>query len=435
MRSKLVGLLFHIRASFWFIPAILAGTALAGALFSVNFDETSAARSIADWLPFPQIGTEGARLVVSTIAGSMITVASLVFSLTLIALTLMSQQLGPRILPIFMTDRATQVVLGYFVATFLFSLMVLSTIGSGEKGQFVPQLSVYVACFLAITAFALMIFFVHHIARSIQADSVVAALADTLDAEIEKLRCTETAAVDKVSARAPDPAHEDSDAQSVLARKSGYIQMIDYDGGVKLARECDILIRYERGPGHYVVKGSEIGRVTGKKLNDGQLASLCDTVSIGRQRTPAQQIDFEFNTLLEVAVRALSPGVNDPFTAITCIDHLTDALSRVMSIPVAGRDDFLSDEDGNPRVRRYVRSFDQYMTQVMHPLRQSAARVPQVLHRLAEALRTLHELCHRAEARPIIEAHAALLAEDCRREVKNPSDRDDILSILEPLGL
>lgn len=426
IRSQVASWLISIRGSFWFFPGILVVLALVSSIGLVNLDETGWARDIAGALPLPHTGIEGARLVVSTIAGSMITVASLVFSLTLIALTLMSQQLGPRLLPIFMNDRITQIVLGYFVATFLFALVVLSTIGSGEKGEFLPQLSVHLTSLLAIIAFGLMIYFVHHIARSIQADAVIARLADKLDSAIEQQSDIGGTARDRTDIADDWAPDSEGAAQQLPAPRSGYIQLIEYAAAVEFAADLGVVVRFVRGPGHFVIEDVSLADVFGAELDEDQLAHLCETVVIGSQRTPAQQLEYEFNALLEVAVRALSPGVNDPFTAMTCIDHLTDSLVKIMQRPDLAA--WIGDADGEPRVYPYERTFEHYMSQVMHPLRQAAANMPQVLLRIAYTLDTLHQRAQDDEDRSVIEAHGRLIAADCRAHVANEKDQQDVLA-------
>ena len=426
IRSLVASWLIAVRGSFWFFPGLLAVLSLAASVGLVNLDETEWAREIAGALPLPHMGIEGARQVVSTIAGSMITVASLVFSLTLIALTLMSQQLGPRLLPIFMNDRITQIVLGYFVAAFLFALIVLSTIGSGEKGEFLPQISVHLTSFLAIVAFGLMIYFVHHIARSIQADAVIAHLADQLDRAIEQQSDIGGEAQDRMEADERWSPDSEGEAQPLPAPRSGYIQLIEYAAAVETAADLGVVVRFVRGPGHFVIDGVSLADVYGAGLDEDQMSKLCEAVVIGSQRTPAQQLEYEFNALLEVAVRALSPGVNDPFTAMTCIDHLTDALVKIIQRPSLA--DWMGDDEDKPRVHPYRRTFEHYMAQVMHPLRQAASDMPQVLLHLAYTLNTLHERACDAEQKGVIEAHGRLIADDCGRHVANEKDQQDVLT-------
>ena len=334
MRGKLLQIYFNLRSSFWLIPMLMAVAGLLLAYATLYIDETAIGRNISGWLPVPQINVAGSRQIVSTVAGSVITVASLVFSLTFVALTLMSQQLGPRILVLFMDDRPTQLIIGFFVATFLYALMVLATIGTGAIENFAPQFSIYMVCFLAIFTFGLVIYFVHHIAQSLQADNVIATLGRELSSAIEQSLLSDT---DECKDQQPEyQSGEEHQAlreigKPIRSRRSGYVQLVDYKAAVALAEEHDAVIRFPCRPGHFLISSAVVARVTSSSFLDDELNDqFCDLVQIGSQRSQAQYAEFEFNALVEVALRALSPGVNDAYTAIACINEITDGLARIL---------------------------------------------------------------------------------------------------------
>lgn len=171
----------RIRSSFWFVPGILTGAAVTLASVTVALDESA---TVGEWMAGQNWaytgGAEGASLVLSTVAGSMITIAGVVFSMTLVVLSLASSQLGPRLLRTFMRDTKNQVVLGAFIATFVYCLLVLRTIRRAEDVAFVPHLSVTIGVLLAIGSLGILIYFIHHVSISIQADEVVARVHDEL---------------------------------------------------------------------------------------------------------------------------------------------------------------------------------------------------------------------------------------------------------------
>ena len=220
--------------------------AIAAAPGMLWLDTTPLGVAIGQWPAPSAVGAEGARLVLSTIAGSMITVASLVFSMTLVALTLAASSIGARLLDSYIANRVNQVALGLFLATFLYSLIVLRAVTDDESTTFVPHLSVSFAMLLAILSFGWLIYFIHELANSIQVDNVVARVAGELSTAL---------------ARMPDPG-PDGGAQSALHQEvragmsrcpvsaggSGYIQAIDADGLVELAREQDVIIEMRRRP-------------------------------------------------------------------------------------------------------------------------------------------------------------------------------------------
>jgi len=278
-------------------------------------------------------GPEGARGVLSAIAGSMITVAGVVFSITIVVLSLTSQQFGPRLLRNFMKDQSTQLVLGTFVATFLYSLLVLRTVRGTNFDEFVPHVSVTLAVALAIASVGVLIFFIHHVSRSIQADHVIAAAHSELKATIDRLFPAEIG-------DEPPGADEGPESQIAAARRAGkacpvrsihegYLQAIDAESIIRLATDQDALVEIKVSPGDYVLKGQVLAYVWLLDAKDDFLGTMGKSFVIGAARTTRQDSRFAVQQLVEVALRALSPGVNDPFTAIACIDLLASALATL----------------------------------------------------------------------------------------------------------
>jgi uncharacterized membrane protein len=277
-------------------------------------------------------GGEGASAVLGAIAGSMITIAGVVFSLTLLALSLASQQFGPRLLRNFMRDRANQVVLGTFIATFLYCLLVLRTIRRADDAAFVPHLSVTLGVLFAIASLGVLIYFVHHVAVSIQADELVSVVGTELLQSIDRL-FPEHIGGEIHGCRDGDPdlpATFAREACPVVAREDGYLQLVDSDDLMTVAKEHDLVLQLHYRPGHYIVAGSPLLRAwPAQQLDEGIRNRINGAFILGGERTSTQDIEYVIGQLVEIAVRALSPGVNDPFTAITCVDRLGSALHRL----------------------------------------------------------------------------------------------------------
>lgn len=445
MNISIRQILQDLKTSFFVYPAILVISAIGLSYLVVSFDETSRGAAVAQWLPMPKMQVDGARSIVVTIASGMITVAALVFSLTFVAISQLSQQLGPRILLSFMKDAVTKTTLGVFLAIFVYALLVLSTIGSGENWDFVPLLSVYLACMLAVVAFGFMVFFVHHIARTMQADVVVAGLGEDLAGAFDRLVRASQRNGSEFSAKASEKAHaeivgriRDGEHLAIDSPATGYIQVIDLHEAARIARDGDMEIAFLHRPGHFVLAGSAVAVAT-MRPRDGQDDrpdddELCDqlraTFAVGELRTPAQEAEFETNALIEVALRALSPGVNDPFTAIACIDQLTGGLSRLIgtdTLPFV-----LHDEDGNPRVFPYPQDFAHFMKTAFHPLRDAAKSNPLVLIHLTGALLLLHRQAGEGERRPIV-AHAEDIWKDAQAHIGNATDLNLVHRRLTPI--
>jgi uncharacterized membrane protein len=298
------------------VPALMSASAAVLAIVTLALDHAYRFQWLGQFDSAFAVGPEGARLVLSSIAGSMITVASLVFSMTLVTLTLASSQLGPRLITRFMRDRINQVVLGTFIATFLYALFVLQTVTEGEAEPFVPHISVTTALVLTLVSLGWLVYFIHHVADSIQADTVIAEvyaeLIHALDHLYPKLAGQEPA----IAATKPVPVDLLAQAPAAIpAPKGGYIQAIGTHALLRLAREHDLVIEIHRRPGHFVVVGRPLMCAwPGARVSDHVAEAAADEVVLGPKRTPTQDVEFSIDALVEIAVRALSPGINDPRT-------------------------------------------------------------------------------------------------------------------------
>ncbi|MGI4758783.1 MAG: DUF2254 domain-containing protein [Janthinobacterium lividum] len=326
MRAVLSRWLETIRTGFWFVPMVMLAASAALALLLLHLDRQldPGTKSIMDWAYSG--GPEGARSLLSTIAGSMITAASVTFSLASVALSIASQQYGSRVLRNFMRDRITQVLLGTFVATFIYSVLVVRTIrGSDFSGGFVPAISVTVAIALSLASLVLLIYFIHHVSASIQASRIIRVIAEDVEAAIPKLYPSETGeALDDAAAA---EATKRRGTLTLFAEMSGYLQTVDLDTLMEEAERNDSIIKVLLKPGDHVLTGSPIAEVWGTaSLPSEEKKKLIGYFYVDRERTPAQDIRYQFQQLTDVIVRALSPGINDPFTAINGIDELAAAM-------------------------------------------------------------------------------------------------------------
>jgi uncharacterized membrane protein len=330
------GLIFttweRLNSSFWFVPALMSAAAVGLAFATVALDERVPDEMVEGWGWVFGGGAEGAGAVLRTIAGSMIALAGVVFSMTLVVLSLASSQLGPRVLRNFMRDTPTQVVLGTFVATFLYCLLVLRTVRRAEDLAFVPNISVTAGVLLAVLSVGVLVFFVHHVSVSIQANEIAARIGKESIAGLDRI-FPEHIGHEPSSAEPPATSWLDTiarEASPVAATDDGYLQFIDGDSLLELATKHDAVLRLQRKPGEYVVAGSALVGVWPPSRLDEELSSkICSTFAVGNQRTPGQDFAFANEQLVEIAVRALSSGMNDPFTATVSIDRLGSVLSRL----------------------------------------------------------------------------------------------------------
>ncbi|MCH9807915.1 MAG: DUF2254 domain-containing protein [Alphaproteobacteria bacterium] len=382
---------YAVQSNFWFIPALITLVALFAAPLALQADFHIQGNVLTKWLPGPALTPDGAGRVLSTIAGSMMTVASLVFSMTLVALSLISQQLGPRVLQFFMEDLTTKFVLGVFIGTFLFALIVLGTVGTGEFGEFVPRFSVFLTGSFAVFSFILMIYFVHHISTQIQADVVISRLGDQFSDALHTILKSDDSPTEMVSYDHHDRLSKEfiEHSENVSLEYTGYIASIDASHCLTIAKNHDLRVHLLVRPGQFILGGTPVLCAKPiKNLSDKVREELQAVVSVAPRRTREQHVEFEMNALVEVALRALSAGINDPYTAMTCIDKLSEGLAHYLR---EGPDlrVLRDDDDETVRVVLNGEGFDHYVNTALRPIRQAAREQPQVLVHLLQAIEDL----------------------------------------------
>ena len=320
-----------LSASYWFLPAVLGVAAVALSIATVTLDQRWGDAWLAglDMRAFAPMQSEGARAVLTTIAASMITVAGVVFSLTLLVLTQASSQFGPRLLLNFMHDRTNQFMLGAFVATFVYALLVLRVVtnadGAGSEA-FVPQLSVLTALALTFVTVGTLVYFFHHIAESVRATHVLGNVDDALQAMLDTL--PEPADVDRPAAD-DVPTDFRDDVGLIDAKRGGYLQSVTVSTLVQAAAAHDAVIRVLRPVGSFVTRGAPIAEVHPAAAVAAVQDAVHRAIATGNDRSLTQDLGFVFDELLEIALRALSPSMNDPFTARTCIDRIAQGVLRL----------------------------------------------------------------------------------------------------------
>jgi uncharacterized membrane protein len=334
MRQQFFAVLDEVRSSYWFVPSLMTLAAFGLSWLTLTLDQRLGFEVVAS-LPLVYVHQpEGARSLLSTVAGSMIGVAGVSFSILMVVLPMASQQFGPRLLRNFMRDRGSQIVLGTFVANFLYCLLVLRTVrGDGgvfEAEAFVPQLSVSVALAFTLFNLGVFIYFIHHTAGSIRMSHVLAEVSHGLGDQI-------VADSPASEAEAGTPVALPADYQALrapLRSASGhYLRAVDEGALLGLASEHGAIVELHAVPGDYLMAGEVILSVyPGSALKELE-APLRRALSFGQSRTEHQDLRFAFDQLLEVALRALSTGVNDPYTAMMCTDRIADNLARLANRP------------------------------------------------------------------------------------------------------
>lgn len=428
MKTKLQYFWSTLQSSFWFIPLMLILAAMVAAVALVYVDE------VWDFEPegvfrFLLVGSaDSARSILSTIAGAMIGVAGTVFSITLVALTLASSQFGPRLLQNFMHDRINQVVLGSYIATFTYCLIVLSTVKSSDSFNFLPVLAISFALFLAVVNIFLLVIFIHHIAVNIQADQVISKVNMALNQNFTKLFPEITDGSfeqEKDHDSHIQKLKEVSGKYSIKIRKSGYVQHIDYKTLIAIAKENNIFLEIRTHAGHFLVEGQVVieAYLRGDMVDKWE-DKVTDAIIVGPKRTSLQDAEFAIRQMVEVASRALSPGVNDPFTAITVIDKLTDSIAYLTRAQMPGA--YRYDDRGQLRLIVKTMSFSGIVSIAFNQIRQFGQGSPAVLIRLMEAMLTIHSLCRTEDQKQVVLLHARMIHEAAKRNFGEPRDLADL---------
>lgn len=382
-------MLSTLRASLWPVPLAMSLAALAGATLALR-----ARLSLPDGHPLGWLVHAGdaasTRDLLGSLLSGVITMFALAVSSTMVVLALAAAQLGSRLIRSFMEDRATQLVFGAFPATALWLLVVLRAIDD-RPAHALPQVAVTLGTALSIACLFLLLFYIDHLARSIVFDRVahrVLARLAASDRQRHEQAGSPGAAGSPQADGSPEAAtwpQPPGDGAAVTAGRDGYVQAIAYPVLVRAACRAGVVLRVAVRPGHWVNADTACVRAWPPDALDATLcAAIRRALVVGAERTPAQDLEYELQRLVEMALRALSPGQNDLFTAIAAIDHLGAAVARILGQPMPSR--VLRDGMGQVRVLRDETDADGIVAAAFDPVRQSGGRMPPVAIRLLDTL-------------------------------------------------
>lgn len=424
--NKLRQIWSDLRSSFWFMPTLMVAGSIVFAAALIEADSAGSARWLARWPRLFGTGAEGARQMLATLAGSMMTVMGITFSMTLLALALASSQYTSRILRNFMRSRVTQFTLGIFAGIFVYCLIVLRTIRGGETA-FVPSLAVFFAFILALGGVVVLIYFIHHIASSIQVSSIIASVAQETIASIDWLfpeKLGHGSDEDEVPNQDQDQVIRSLDERTwyaVPAAVSGYIQSVDNGALLRLARVGKTIVRMEHGVGAFVVQNSALVSLALTYPPDQKtIAAMNGAYSISRHRTIEHDPAFGIRQIVDMALKALSPGVNDTSTAVMCVDYLTSILARLACrpFPLAHRY-----EGETLRVIAIVSTFEDLLAEAFDQIRGSTAGNVAVMARMLGALHTIGSLTTHPRRRQALYEQVQWIAELADRTIEATHDR------------
>lgn len=410
-----------LRYSLWFVPTIIVLGAIVLATGLVQTDGILDDELMDKYPRLFGAGAEGSRGMLSAIASSMITVAGVTFSITVVALTLASNQFSPRILRNFMSSRETQAVLGIFVGIYAYCLVVLRTIRGGDE-SFVPSVAVLFGVLLAIVGVYVLIFFIHHIASSIQVSQIIGDVADETKQAIEDLFPTQMGAGKEPEESESYQPPKDG-WRRIPATFEGYIQTLDSDALLEFATDRNRVVRMERTIGEFVVLGTPLVSIwpsDGVSKKDEEAAN--SLFVIGRTRTVREDATFGIQLIVDVALKALSAGINDTATAVNCIDALSGILAKAADRSEVSK---YRVDDGIVRVIAKGPDFESLLVEAFSPIRRSSNFA--VLIRMLGAMEAIGYRTNDSDRRQLLISQTVQMMDHAKQFLQSPADRDAII--------
>lgn len=406
MGARLRLLWERVHSSYWFLPGLLLATAAGLAFVATWLDRNMDQEWLRGLTGVFSGGPEGARAVLGATATAVLGVAGTTFSITIAVLSLTSSQFGPRLLRGFLKDTGNQLVLGTFIGTFLYSLLVLRTVRSTDESPFVPHLAVTLGLVLAVLSVCMLVYFIQHIVNSIQASRIIAMAGKDLLAAVDRLFPSQIG--DSAAAAAADAGTVTGRSTTIRADRSGYVQAIDGDALLSFATERAGVTELLKMPGEFVAAGTPLAMWHSDGERDEDIAtSINDAFSLGEYPTQTQDAMFSIHQLTEIATRALSPGVNDPKTAMICLDWLSVGLCGLAArnFPSAAR----REEGGTVRVIAKVPSFESLLDSALDQIRRYGRSDAEVLTRMLHVLAEVASCTRRGPRRDALKRHADLV--------------------------
>jgi uncharacterized membrane protein len=403
----------------WRIPLqlSLAATALFGITLIPDILDKYGVIRIPSWLTMGSI--DDARAILSAMMGAVATVLALIFSVALLVLSMVATLFGPRLLYRFLQDWVTQVTIGLFMGTFVYICLVFLVTHQDPRSSFIPQISLITSWVLVVLSFGFLVYYSHRIARSIQNPDMIGAIADDLYVAAGGAHVSGPG---EGTGAVPDDAAILRKAETgaiVSCPKSGYLQHVDHNALVGAARAADALIVLRFRPGQFVLRGEPLAAIVPPGNARGVEAAVDRSIRIGRHRTLTQDSEFGIAQIVEIAIRALSPAVNDTFTGVACVDWLADALLTLAERPPLEGNWY--DTGSTLRVWMPQVRLERLVKLAFDQIRQASTMTPAVLIRQLEAIRRLAprlpDACCQALAEQtdaIRESGAALVALDRR---------------------
>jgi uncharacterized membrane protein len=417
MIARLRKLWSDINASYWFFPGLFAIVALLLAMVTVELDR----RGMTEWVDqlnwLPPARPQGASNMLTVIASSMIGVASTVFSITIAAVAYASGNYGPRLLTNFMEDRGNQLSLATFIGTFVYAITVLLSVRMPDESGalvsqgdgFVPQLSLVIAYVLMAVSVMVLVFFLNHVPSSIRINAVLEGIGRRLLTAIRKNFDEPMKARVEATVGGGTP---------IYATGTGYIQVINWNELLEVARKSGVELQLAVRTGDFLHRSVAIGYWS-EQPDEACDREVHDCFALGDARTPTQDLHFMMDELVEIGLRALSPGINDPFTAISALHWIGAATAEL------GKRDLNwsvgeQDEDGRHPLRPMADDFSHYVRRGFGTIRSAVATSPPAATVMLDSLESAAATMTDSERHKAVRDEAEQLVRQARAILVGP---------------
>lgn len=401
----------RLRAGYWFLPMMMAIGAVAGALLLVNLDETYFGRRMLTLAPNSVLDTASFRDLANLVATSTLAFLGVLFSIILVPLSIAAGQLGPQVLRTFLRNTGTQAVLGLFIGNAFFSLTLMAAVPDNLPNP--PALSSIALLLLFMASIAALVYFIHEVAQSLQANTVIMRLSAELEGDIRREMLPYQGSPADFAACEAQRKELLAHGLPIRAQREGFVRAIDFDGLVRLATAHRTTMATQFEPGDFIMRGDPLVHVPpATPVDEALIERVNRQFLMGEYRTITQDIDFGLISLVSVASRALSAAINDPFTAILCIQRLGAALAMIAER--GEHSHHLRDAGGALRVLGEPDSFEEHVNLSFHPIRQYGRSTAEVLMTMLRIISRIAERTQSEEQRSALRLHADLIDRDAR---------------------
>jgi uncharacterized membrane protein len=422
MMSHLQARWERIRASFWFLPALMALLGLLLAELMLALDQRIPNSLLVNSRLIVSAGAGGQRTLLFGVAGAALGTSSLVFSLATVPMSIAASQFGSRLLRAFLSDPPTQLVMGCFTTTIAYCVSVALSIPATMEPNELPYLATTMSLVFFLISFASVIALFHHLGVLLQAPVITDRISRYLNRAI--IAYTKPPSATRPLSPEEERLRAEVAAAGLPAKSAdaGYVDAIDGRRLVHLARQHDIVILLRALPGDFVMQGGTLALVwPADRLTDVVVAGMRHSYLLSVQRSLNQDVGFGINQLVEIALRALSPAINDPLTAMNCLDRIGDSLRLLAACERPPT--FMRDPDGGARLFFLPAGFAELADAGLIPIRQYGRNSTMVLLRLLDVIAAVAPHAHRPEDRAILAHHIQLVANSGEAGLCDESDR------------